>query len=251
MASDDSQFYTGLIADAYALLASAPPEPAPYERFVRRGDGPALELACGDGRPMLDLIESGLAVEGLDSSADMLMRCRAAAAERGLGPVTLHLGDMANFNLGRAYASIYIAGASITLLPDDESVGASLRCMSQHLVEGGRAMVPFWIPPAAAEIGRALEAEVAGQPSTVLRCTTIEVERNEDQRTHASLLRYERVTHGDVTEAVERWWNVHWLTVDDAVALASDAGFSEVRASGLDGQRAEPDASLFTLILAR
>ncbi len=249
--ADDSQFYTGLVAEAYALLASAPPDPAPYERFARRGNGPALELACGDGKPMLDLIEAGLEVDGLDSSADMLDRCQVAATRRRLGNVNLHLGDMADFDLGRTYRSVYVAGASITLLPDDDSIGAALACTARHLGEGGRAMVPFWIPPADADVGRVIEAEVNDDPGTMLRCTMVEIERDEATRNHASLLRYERVIAGDVTEAVERWWNVHWLTVDDAVALAAHAGFAEVQARSLGGEPAPLDATLFTLRLAR
>lgn len=251
MASDDSQFYTGLVAEAYAQLAATPPDPAPYERFVRRGAGPALELACGDGRPMLDLIDTGLEVEGLDSSADMLDRCRESAVKRGSGEVRLHLGDMADFDLGRTFASIYIAGASITLLANDEAIAGSLRCMADHLVGGGRALVPFWIPPAATDVGRVLEADSHNEPGTVLRCTTVDVERDEARRIHSSLLRYERVMDGEVAEAVERWWNVHWLAVDDALDLAKEAGFAEVRARDLAGNPAERDATLFTLICRR
>ena len=251
MASGDSQFYTGLIAEAYALLASAPPDPKPYERFVQRCDGPALELGCGDGRPMLDLIEAGLEVEGLDSSADMLDRCRAAAAARDLGEVTLHLGDMADFNLGHTYRSIYVAGATITLLADDDSIGASLTCMARHLSEGGRAMIPFWIPPADTGAGKAVEAPDSDRPDSVLRCTTVRVDRDEARRRHSSLLRYERLVDGRVIEQVERWWNVHWLAVGQAVHLAIEAGFADVRARGVDGEPADPDASLFTLVLTR
>jgi cytosine/adenosine deaminase-related metal-dependent hydrolase len=86
---DPASFYTGLVAELYAPLRSETPDPLPYERFVRRYGEPALELACGDGDPLLDLVGQGLDVHGLDSSMDMLARCRARAAERGLH-VTLH-----------------------------------------------------------------------------------------------------------------------------------------------------------------
>ena len=76
----------------------ARPIPRPYIRFVRRSGEPALELGCGDGDPLLDLRARGLDVEGLDSSPDMLARCRANAAARGL-VVTLHESPMESMEL--------------------------------------------------------------------------------------------------------------------------------------------------------
>ena len=81
---DPAQFYTGLIAELYEPLAGGIGDAEPYIDFVRRYGEPALELCCGSGRPMLELLDCGLAVEGLDSSTDMLALCRIAAAETGV-----------------------------------------------------------------------------------------------------------------------------------------------------------------------
>ena len=141
MPESPSQFYTGLIAATYRYLRSATPDPAPYERFVRRVGGPALELGCGDGDPLLDLVAAGLDVEGLDSSADMLDRCRQAAERRGLH-VNLHLAGMEDMDLGRRYRSIYLAGATFNLLIDDATAGGALRRIAAHLHPGGVASSP-------------------------------------------------------------------------------------------------------------
>ena len=79
-----SQFYTGLVAELYARLRSADPDVETCAQFVARYGTPALELGCGDGDPMLELRRRGLDVEGLDSSADMLDRCRERAAALNL-----------------------------------------------------------------------------------------------------------------------------------------------------------------------
>ena len=47
---------------------------------VAPDDGTILELACGTGRVLLPLARAGREIVGLDLSAQMLARCRAALA---------------------------------------------------------------------------------------------------------------------------------------------------------------------------
>ena len=108
--TDRSGFYTGFVADHYDLLV---PEDEGgsyvfFENAIREAGGPALELACGTGRPILAFRSKGLDVEGIDSSADMLERCRRKAREMGV-EVALHeqrmdeaAMEMANLNLAVA-----------------------------------------------------------------------------------------------------------------------------------------------------
>ena len=49
-----------------------------------RAGGLALDVACGAGRLLRRYLQAGLAVEGVDSSADMLAVCRQKAAADGL-----------------------------------------------------------------------------------------------------------------------------------------------------------------------
>ena len=137
-----SDFYTGIVAELYRHLRSETFDPEPYARFVERSGEPALELGCGDGDPLLDLRARGLAVEGLDSSLDMLERCTAAATERGLD-VTLHHATFEEMRLGRQYRSIYLAGATFNLLPDDEAAQAALGRIATHLRADGSALIPL------------------------------------------------------------------------------------------------------------
>ena len=67
-----SQFYTGLVADLYETLASEHARADHYRPFLDRYGTPALELGCGTGWPLLDLVAGGYDVEGLDASPDML-----------------------------------------------------------------------------------------------------------------------------------------------------------------------------------
>ena len=93
----------------------------PSLRQVHRRYGePALELGCGDGDPTLDLVARGLDVEGLDASPDMLDRCRHRARAAGVA-VTLHQQSIQRMDLAKRYNSIYLAGVTVNLLPDDDT----------------------------------------------------------------------------------------------------------------------------------
>jgi len=55
-----------------------------YRRRLERCDGPILEPAVGNGRMLVPLLESGLRIEGFDSSDEMLAYCEAECRQRGL-----------------------------------------------------------------------------------------------------------------------------------------------------------------------
>lgn len=247
--TDPADFYTGLVADLYAPLKSMAQDASPYAAFIRMRGEPSLELGCGDGEPLLDLLEMGLDVEGLDSSMDMLDRCRARAAERGLSPV-LHHGSMAKLVLERRYRSIFIAGATFNLLPDDETVLAALVRMHAHLADDGAALIPLFIPPPTPTevLGRFRETQ--GPNGALLRFAPMREERDEAARTQTTVLRYERTIDGR-TEVLERPWVLHWHTQEGFRSLAEAAGLMVESVVDFAGEPAEPDAQAFVFTLTR
>jgi hypothetical protein len=222
---DPADFYTGLVAELYAPLRGDTPDPVLYERFVRRHGEPALELACGDGDPLLDLRTLGLDVHGLDSSGDMLQRCRSRAAARGLD-VTLFHQRIEAMDLPARYRSIFLAGASFNLLPDDAATRGGLKAIARHLEADGTALIPLFIPGAARPGPlRSLQLE----DGTELRCSIVGNERDPVTRTQRTLLRYERLTPGRPVESLERAWLIHWHERAGFAQLCETAGLEIVR----------------------
>ncbi|QSB15354.1 class I SAM-dependent methyltransferase [Natronosporangium hydrolyticum] len=244
-----SEFYTGIVVDAYARLKSAHFDPEPYAEFVARAGQPALEIGCGDGEPLLTMRRRGLDVAGVDSSADMLGRCRANAAALGL-EVTLHHQRMEELSLGRRYRSIYLAGPTFNLLPDDDSSLRALRAMRTHLVDGGSALVPLVIPEPTPtdQLGVAREAE--GDDGAVLRYTAVSEEYDEVARTRTTRTRYERQTPVGL-ECAEREWILHWHTVVGFRALCAEAGLRVASVVDGSGAPANDTATSFTATVQR
>ena len=247
---DPALFYTGLVADLYAPLRSAgAPDPAPYIRFVRRSGEPALELGCGDGDPLLDLRAKGLDVEGLDASPDMLARCRANAAARGL-VVTLHESRMEAMELRRHYRSIYLAGPSFNLLVDDDSAWRALARIRAHLEPDGSALIPLFVPPPMLPRQIGVPRTHVTDDGATLRFTVTGVERDDAARVQVSHTRYEREHRGRL-EVLERDWVLHWYAQDVFRQLVSDAGLLVDELLDDRGNPAGPDATTCAFVLSR
>ncbi|MEV5597431.1 class I SAM-dependent methyltransferase [Streptomyces sp. NPDC052496] len=238
---DPADFYTGLVAELYTpLRSSAPPDPEVYAAFIREAGGPALELGCGDGDPLLALRRAGLDVEGVDSSADMLERCRRRADEAGIA-VTVHHQRMEALCLPRRFRAVFLAGPTFNLLPDDSVADAALRGIRRHVDDGGSALIPLHVPaPTPADrIGQVSTARA--DDGAELRCTLVSEERDETARTRTTVLRYERHGAGGPT-VVERPWLLHWYTRAGFEKLAAAAGLRTVSVTDADGNAAEDDA---------
>lgn len=244
---DPSLFYTGLVAKLYAPLRSVVADPEPYARFIGVFGEPALELGCGDGDPLLELRQRGLDVEGLDSSGDMLDRCRARAEAASL-QVVLHESSIESMALKRRYRSIFLAGPTFNLLPDDDRAAGALVRIERHLASGGAALIPLFIPEPTA-------VEVLGRPrvhvdpdGTVMQFTEVSVERDEVARRQTSLVRYES-TGAAGTTVVEREWVLHWHTQESFQTLATNAGLQVAGVLDAAGNPARATDEQFAFLL--
>ena len=245
---EPSQFYTGLVAELYAALRSEAPNADVYAQFVQRHGEPALELGCGHGDPLLDLRLRGLQVEGLDSSADMLERCRGRARELGV-EVALHHAAIETMDLGRTYRTIFLAGATFNLLPTDDAALEALRRIRAHLGPGDTALIPLTIPAPVPEQNLYDTREALTAEGAVMRFSTVSSTRDEEARLQKAVLRYE--LEGTELQSLEREWVLHWHTQDGFSALVEDAALETVAVVGADGAPARGDARSFAFILRR
>lgn len=244
---DPADFYTGLVAELYRHLRSETFDPEPYARFIEHSGQPALELGCGDGDPMLDLLAMGLDVEGVDSSLDMLDRFADAAAARGLD-ATLHHATFQSMDLGKQYRSIYLAGATFNLLPDDAAVSAALERIAAHLHPEGSVLIPLFKPqvPTESAVGRV--SENVADDGCIMRVTVLDITRDEATRDQVTELRYERID-GDDRQITERSWQLHWIEQDDFAAMAANSGLATRSVRGTDSGPATTHDTAFTFIL--
>lgn len=107
------------------------------------GDGPALELAIGTGRIALPLAATGLRVDGIDMSPDMVGQLRA---KPGGADLAVTMGDFADVGVSGSYSLIYVVYNTLfNLLTQDDQV----RCfenVAKHLTDDGVFLVEAGVP---------------------------------------------------------------------------------------------------------
>ena len=140
-----SDFYDPLVYDARAQ--GLPGDVAFYLSLAREAHEaghPVLELACGTGRVAIPIAREGVRVVGLDRSAEMLARAREKS--RDLSNARWVEGDMRSFELPERFGLAYIPYRSFLHLLTIEDQLSCLRCISEHLVPGGRLAFNIFNP---------------------------------------------------------------------------------------------------------
>jgi len=232
--NDPSNFYTGLVADLYEPLAGGISDSARFIKFVEQHGEPALEICCGTGLPLLDLLEAGLDVEGIDASQDMLEICEAKASKRNLR-VTLHQAKMQDFKMQRRFRSVYIANGSITLLPSDDDLRQTLRAIIECLDPEGVVLFDLDVPivdDLRRHIGKFKETQHKG---CRVRVGMTRMDWHEEDSELIIKLRYERVSSKGEVESLDRDWFRKVWSVDRFCELLVGSGFYIAEVENLDG----------------
>src|SRR6266511_2832821 len=138
----------GLLYDSVPLYA-ARQDVAFYIEEAKATRGTVLEVGCGTGRILLPIARAGCDITGIDSSRQMLERCRtnlAAEPAAVQGRVRLVLNEMSRFNLGATYPLIIAPFRVVQHLTTVDDQLRFLDVVARHLAPGGRFIFDVFNP---------------------------------------------------------------------------------------------------------
>lgn len=119
-----------------------------YLDYARQCGSPVLELACGTGRLLIPMVQSGIEITGVDLSENMLAVCQTKVEDKQLtGQVNLIHASMADYDLPRKdFALAFIAFRSFTHLYSQQEQLACLARTYEHLRPGGMLIIDIYAP---------------------------------------------------------------------------------------------------------
>jgi SAM-dependent methyltransferase len=115
--------------------------------FVQEAQGcqSVLELMCGTGRLSIPLVEAGVHLSCLDSSAEMLNVFREKLRARGIS-IPLYEMDASSFSLADHYDLVIIPFNAFAEITEPQGQEKSLKAIRAHLIEGGRLICTLHNP---------------------------------------------------------------------------------------------------------
>jgi SAM-dependent methyltransferase len=242
MNRSDDECYRGLVAESYDLFrGDEAVEPLPWFQFYKRRiderPGLALEPACGTGRILLPFLKTGYAMEGVDSSAEMLAICREKAAQLGVTPV-LYQQYMQELELPKRYTTILIPLGSFILISQRAEAVEALRRFHAHLVDGGQLVFSMPAPDARLYTPPSEQSTEWSGPSTVNRpdgaTITLQCKGSSDrlEQLDTSLERYELRRDGELLRVEEYTSVTRWYGRYEMTMMLEAAGFRNVKVYG-------------------
>lgn len=223
----------GLLYDSVPLYATRR-DVSFYVHEASRVEGGVLELGCGTGRVLLPLARTGHSVVGLDSSRQMLARCRAKLLEEPesvKARVAILHGDVRTFELGDRFALVI---APFRILQQLQSVDEQLQCfesVAQHLAPGGRFVFDVFNPNFQAMAGADGEEreDTPEQPlpdgRSFRRAVRIPRVRWVDQISEVELIYYVTAANGAHPERYVQSLEMRWYLRAELLHLLARSGF--------------------------
>jgi len=185
--------------------------------------GPVLELGCGNGRILLDLLAHGVDVIGVDASAGMLAVLQRKARARGLSARVARM-DIRRLGLRAGFGVVLCPYSLITYVTDDHQASALLRGLRSLLRPGGLCVVDAFIPrPRTSATAFALDYRRPFEGGTLARWKRISA-------VDASVNRIERRyvvedARGRVLDVIEVAEDIRPRTAAELAGQLRDAGF--------------------------
>ncbi len=245
--------YRGMIARYWDLLrgdTSTWADRAFHLELIRESGEPVLDVGCGTGRLLVDYLASGVDVDGVDNSSEMLALCGEKASRLDLAP-RLYLQRMERLDLPRRYRTILVPSSSFQLLTDAAGAASAMRRFFAHLLPGGSLVMSFMALVEHDPSGWRLVAETTRPEdgAIVRRWSRSRIDRG--ARLEHTEDRYE-VWCGEQligSAAHARSPATRFYTHDEAVALYRDAGFADLRLTkGFTADPADPGDRIFCVI---
>jgi SAM-dependent methyltransferase len=212
-----------------------------YVDEARSAHGPVLEVGCGTGRVLIPAARAGATLSGLDKSPRMLARCKErveAESAEVKSRITLHQGDMRDFDLGRTFGLAIVPFRPLQhLLTLDDQI-STLNSIGRHLDPGGRLVFDVFSPNFRVILDPTRAEEREDMPETLLpdgrrlrRTGRVPAIHVIDQYSEVELIYYVQQSDGR-SERLVQSFPMRWYMKPELDHLLARCGFRVIETYG-------------------
>jgi SAM-dependent methyltransferase len=191
--------------------------------------GPMLDASCGIGRLLVPLVDRGVAVHGVETSASALALCTSRLGERAASTPLVRQSP-AELNLPFRYTAACFADGRFQQIMDPTLAFAALARVAAHLVAPGTLLLDMIIPgaaryaPGAPLIEVRTVANANGETLVERSETLVDIEG----RRISKRSRFEKRVGPRIVARDDERGAMTWYSENELSALLRDAGFKAV-----------------------
>ncbi|MCM3784567.1 class I SAM-dependent methyltransferase [Neobacillus mesonae] len=199
-----------------------------YRDRLQHCKGRILEAMVGSGRVIIPLLESGLTVDGVDYSSEMLASCRQRCEDRQLS-THLYQSNLQELSLPDKYEAIIIPGGSFLLIEKREESLNALKRLYDHLQPGGRLLLDLFLPDHNFECGQVRGTSTFNFPNgDIITMEEKLVEADLYHQYKVSYLKYEKWRNGTLIQTELQRFALRWYGVEEFKLVLESIGFTDV-----------------------
>jgi SAM-dependent methyltransferase len=210
--------------------------------------GTALEMGCGTGRILIPLLKRKIKLIGIDSSVDMLNRCREKCRKLNLKPI-LSKQSMQTFKLNYKLRFVFIPDGSLSFIITNNEMMQTFANVYHHLLPGSAFMFDILhLGTKTKKPERGWQGDWKYVDDNLIYAKRYLTEYDSDTHIQSRLLIIEKYVNGTLVGAEENLGKLRYYKINEIARFLLKAGFKGVKAyDWLSEKKVKPDSDMATI----